>query len=537
MYCPKGAHRPQLCKDDEPNCLASFSQVVTEGSSKRNLVVCSAGTYYNGESTCITWPEGYYCTGGTDTGATYTACGSNQYSSTGQTSSAGCTTCASGQICPTKRASDAYYCSAGFVKDNKYCRPCYPGKYCPDGANEYSCTATTNYSPGGKSSCISCPASTECNIFSYIDCTEGFYISAASGGTCTVCPAGYYCQANVKTICPAGTYQPFDGFSFCLECPVQAKCPTAGLTDYTDCATNSEWSTPGSTACTACAANYECFVGYTVPCPSNYYSNLNDFECHKWPEGKSWTSGSQNTQTTCSSGYYSPAGAMNCYPCPAGHMWPSTSMSKPTPCMPGYYQSSTAQTSCTACSDNSYSNIKGATSCLTLPTGHYSGSSHAVSIPCPVGTYPTANYQSCRACTAGYWWGIGEGSATPSYALCPIGFYCPLNSGSTAVVLKPCPAGYYGTSEGAATQAAGCTSCTAGKYCPGGAHEPITCPVNAYCAAGSSSPTVCSSGTYNKYLGQSSSGACIACASALYCAQDATGLACSSVDWPNNSPR
>lgn len=72
---------------------------------------------------------------------------------------------------------------------------------------------------------------------------------------------------------------PFKGFTFCLECPVMTKCPTTALTSYTACTTNSQWSVPGSTSCTDCELNYECFVGYSVPCKSNYYSPVGTFEC------------------------------------------------------------------------------------------------------------------------------------------------------------------------------------------------------------------------------------------------------------------
>lgn len=209
----------------------------------------------------------------------------------------------------------------------------------------------------------------------------------------------------------------------------------------------------------------------------------------------------------------------------------------PIPCPPGTYQGSTAQTSCSVCSNGYYTNIKGASACYQLPTGHHSINSKSASAPCPVGTYPdTSDYDTCITCTAGYLCGIIDSSAAPASATCPLGYFCPADAGLSAVVMHPCPPGKYGTSEGASTEAAGCTSCAAGKYCPGGTHLPITCPVNAYCPAGAAAPTICGSGTYNKKQGESASSACVACSSALYCAQDGTGLPCSSVNCPSNSP-
>ena len=218
---------------------------------------------------------------------------------------------------------------------------------------------------------------------------------------CTECPVGSFCRDNTRTLCSAGEYMPFKGFTFCIECPVQAKCATAGLSDYTDCTHNSEWSEPGSNSCTSCELNHECFVGYSVPCKSNYYSATGDFECHMCPEGKSCNTANPNNQANCNSGTYSPAGSMNCYVCPKGHMCPQDKMARPVPCRPGQFQSSTQQTSCSTCANGYFSNYKGADVCKQLPDGHYSLASKGAALPCRRGTYPTADKTGCRACTAG----------------------------------------------------------------------------------------------------------------------------------------
>lgn len=152
---------------------------------------------------------------------------------------------------------------------------------------------------------------------------------------------------------------PFKGFTFCIECPVNARCPNSAMSAYIECTHNSEWSAPGSTACTSCEKNYECFVGYSVKCKYNYYSVVGDYECHLCPEGKSCNTADPTVQTSCTAGRYSPAGSMECYTCPKGHKCPHTSMSRPIPCQPGEYQDLTGQTSCTACANGSYSNVKG----------------------------------------------------------------------------------------------------------------------------------------------------------------------------------
>ena len=426
-------------------------------------------------------------------------------------------------ICPTPRASDRYQWQAGFVKQGTlYCRPWAEGKYCPDGINENSCASSTSnrkYSPGGLSACLNCPASTECNDYTYIDCTEGFYYESSTQ-LCTACPVGNYWQNNVMTAWSAGEYQPFMGFTFWFQCPVMTKCPTSGLSAYTDWASNSEWSAPGSTSCTSCELNYEWFVGYSVPCKSNYYSAVGSFECKKCPEGYSCNTSNPTIQSACSAGQYSPAGSMNCYTCPAGSMCPNTKMSKPIPWSPGKYQSSTGQTACISWSNGYYSNVPGSVTWNSIPSGHYSLSLHGAAIPCPKGTYPTADGTGWQACTAGYLCGIGESSAAPSYALCPVGYYCPVVSG--AVVLTPWSAGKYGTSEGAATEAAGWTDWSAGFYWPGGTALPISWPEGAYWAAIASTPTLWGPGKYNKFKGKSSSTDCVSCVGGQLCPAGST---------------
>ena len=403
-----------------------------------------------------------------------------------------------------------------------YCRPWAEGSYCPDGINEYSCASSTSnrkYSPGGLSACLDCPASTECNDYTYIDCTEGFYYESSTQ-LCTACPVGNYWQNNVMTAWSAGEYQPFMGFTFWFQCPVMTKCPTSGLSAYTDWASNSEWSAPGSTSWTPCELNYEWFVGYSVPCKSNYYSAVGSFECKKCPEGYSCNTSDPTIQSPCSAGQYSPAGSMNCYTCPAGSMCPNTKMSKPIPWPPGKYQSSTGQTACISWSNGYYSNVPGSVTWNSIPSGHYSLSLYGAAIPCPKGTYPTVDGTGWQACTAGYLCGIGESSAAPSYALCPVGYYCPVVSG--AVVLTPWSAGKYGTSEGAATEVAGWTDWSAGFYWPGGTALPISWPEGTYWAAGAPTPTLWGSGTYNKFKGKSASTDCVSCVGGQLCPAGST---------------
>jgi len=80
MKCMEGSSIPELCTKDDPDWEVQIS--------RRNLAsTCSAGDYHDGDSTCLTCPEGYYWLGGT---ALPTACTGDTYSTTGGTSSGNC---------------------------------------------------------------------------------------------------------------------------------------------------------------------------------------------------------------------------------------------------------------------------------------------------------------------------------------------------------------------------------------------------------------------------------------------------------------
>ena len=62
----------------------------------------------------------------------------------------------------------------------------------------------------------------------------GTYAHSAGSGSCTVCSAGYYCDAMSQTECGAGFFSSA-GSSFCSTCPVGHSCPGNTETEPTPC--------------------------------------------------------------------------------------------------------------------------------------------------------------------------------------------------------------------------------------------------------------------------------------------------------------
>ena len=164
---------------------------------------------------------------------------------------------------------------------------------------------------------------------------------------------------------------------------------------------------------------------------------------------------------------------------------------------------------------------RGAAACSACPAGFYCSSPERLPIICPVGYFSAGGTViACAICTNGFLCPPGSIVANPPAAACPKGYYCTSTTvnGVDLFVMNACNAGSYGTTEGATTQLAACTTCPAGTYCPiKGMTVPIACPRGAYCTSGSSNIIKCASGTYNPKTGSTTSAACIACPIGNYC--------------------
>lgn len=252
-----------------------------EGSG--SLSQCPAGTYNDArastsESDCLECPPGYYCNSPGKTWSELTGLSSTYF---GQ--------CTAG-----------YVCSGGSTTptptDNIVGKICPVGSYCPTG------TVTE------------------------IECTTGYYSPNTGASSCTICPAGTYCDApgmSSTNTCRAGRYCPAGSV-------VESYC---GYGTY-----NTNTGSTSSSACTACDATYYC-------------------------DEESQTE--LKTQKLCAAGYLCVGGAKHAYP-PAI----TTTTTYNRKCPPGYY-CSVGAASATACTTGYFQNSYGSTSCKTCPPGYY----------------------------------------------------------------------------------------------------------------------------------------------------------------------
>lgn len=200
------------------------------------------------------------------------------------------------------------------------------------------------------------------------------------------------------------------------------------------------------------------------------------------------------TGQACPEGKYCTAGTTAPTDCPIGTMSNSTglAMSSQCPaCQGGYYCQTTGLTAPTGPCNAGYYCDSGATGPTpsdgttgnVCTIGHYCPSGTDDPIPCADGTYsPTTNAATCTSCTAGYYCTNGI-----SLQDCPQGYYCPSGTGP---VWQQCPVGTYGSSTLLAASS-DCTQCNGGKYCdtPGITSVSGDCLAGYFCTSGADSAT------------------------------------------------
>lgn len=150
------------------------------------------------------------------------------------------------------------------------------------------------------------------------------------------------------------------------------------------------------------------------------------------------------------------------------------------PCAPGTYGTSTnaaAQSDCTTCPPSFW--CAGGSGALsgTCARGYYCppGSYNASSVPCPAGSFNAfTNASEAAHCSD-----------------CGLGNYCPAGSSSPT----PCPAGTFANTTRVGS-AATCTQCPAGSRCPQGSAAPVPCGIGFHSAAGATLCTICPGGRY-----------------------------------------
>ena len=287
------------------------------------------------------------------------------------------------------------------------------------------------------------------------NCSSGSYANLPGSGTCTVCPAGYYCPMPYgdKVRCPSGYYSAASAL-VCTPCPAGSSCADPSVSPGASAV--GTYATGTATSCTPCEAGHACPSKIeSVPCVLGTYAVLGSGSCVECPAGSYCADTTK--ATACKPGYASAAGAIRCTKCP-----------------PGFSCSAGTLASITNCALGSYS-PGGYSTCLTCPSGHRCSLFDDLGV-CPEGTYSVKG--NCVLCPLGYACTAGiQTLCSPAYSfigdnacrVCPAGFQCV--AGFDPV---PCPPGYTNADGTSIT----CTACASTEYADGSC---LTCPAGMYC--------------------------------------------------------
>ena len=542
-YCPAETATPQPCN---AGTYASTMQLEV-CSSCPDRFYCPRGTSDYTLYPCI---PGHYCPSGTQRANQHPCPKGTYHNITGARSAAACLPCPSGEFCDTEglnassgSCSAGWYCTGlaqsftpmspllSLVGDTLQCTNtstggvCPIGSYCPEGSSMprlctpgYYCNTTGLSAVTGP-----CDAGYYCNGSSPVSnpvgapygstCPSGFYCPEATGsplpcplGTfsvsssntdinnCLPCTAGRYCSSPALSapngICGEGVYCPLgqsnpEG----LLCPVGHRCPRESDAAI-PCESGSYQPSQGQSVC--------------FECPAGFYCDMSEATLQETGGANSTTHGVVNP-TDCIQGYFCPNGTSyaRSFPCPVGtfsNMTRLQSEDECTPCTTGYYCGSAGSTSPSNKCDAGFVCLEG--SSTPQPNG-IDRSSH----PCPMGMYCEGGCTSPVPCPVGTFNNITHLTSVEQCSQCSPGQYC----NTTGLVLPSgnCFAGYY---------------CTLGSTIPNPTDETFgdICSRGHYCCEGSAQPQACTVGTYQPYLGATSSDNCLPCDPGTYCA--GTGL-------------
>eukprot|EP00039_Didymoeca_costata_P016270 m.287875 g.287875 ORF g.287875 m.287875 type:complete len:693 (+) comp16368_c0_seq16:2144-4222(+) len=441
------------------------------------------------------------------------------------------------------------------------CFPCDGGYICNNYDRE-PCPVDTYKPTSTSTSCSPCPLGTSTLNWTArlgIDgcrCAPGRYLL---GDTCTVCPKGSSCEGHIhKDLCVNGTYQPKDGQTECLSCPLGSigtdmigamsmescqcelgrfrnitngtlscpKCPEGHYCDGTVskvCPANT-FSGAGMSSCSACpmnssAAEKSTHVDFCV-CNSGTFKTTENvtrgFECAVCPQGFACK---QNDISLCEMGTYSPGGEAECEACPLNSTTISSGASNVNNCF------------CDAGFERLNDTISDGFSCAPCAFDYFKDAEHEKCVPCPAGSFTliqAADTINLCGCDKGYFKNHSLEMSEFMCEECPAGsacdgessYLCTNNTYSNAkmdeciacgafelatenATLCVCQDGYYAMVPGD-----NCEACPVGHMCIGNTKTP--CPFGQYQnETGQTACKICPPGAWHEEMGAVSEDDCI----------------------------
>ncbi|KAM4702881.1 uncharacterized protein WCC33_011421 [Rhinophrynus dorsalis] len=527
-------------------------------------------------------PAGHFCPNGTRSPI---PCPPGSYSmALGLISHEECQPCPAGHFCAQAGLPDlsqALPCSSGYIckqgssvscpSDDIHGYRCPAGFYCPSGASiELPCEPGTFSPMPGASSCLPCPAGSNCMNVSTVEPVH--------------CPRGNYCPA--KTVapipCPEGTFNPLEGAlssTSCKGCPAGRYCKgeanwepdglcSAGYYCEGEAKDTVPQKTPQFLQNGPCPPGHYCPKGTQSPkpCPMGTLKNTTGGfsveSCMPCYPGHFCASAGLSSPTgKCAAGFYCPANFSSASPtaflCPKGHFCNAGS-SHPTPCPGGQHQPNSGSHFCIPCPPGFYCQEAVTEHPQHCPPHSYCPAGALFPLPCPNGTFtsgemiglrekgeclPCPPGQYCRGgkvqgpCAAGHFCLAGSSEYTPYIqnfsrsslnecnwgqmcaGICPAGFYCQEGTAQP----KACPANTLRTSPGARTRD-DCLPCPLGHWCKEGNPTPVLCPTGHYCSGINQTrpsqnvgPQECPVHTYRILPGAERVGDCQVCPPGYFC--------------------
>jgi hypothetical protein len=324
------------------------------------------------------------------------------------------------------------YISQALGMCNYLCRPCAAGQYSLTGGTCTVCPAGY-YSGAGAYYCIQCsPGAPAGSYFTstlscaVVNCAAGTYSSGGYVSVCSTCALTTYCPTGASTAapCPAGSYCPSS--SVRNTCTAGAYCPSGSVAATLLC-TSGSYCPAGSAASTPCAAGSYCSTPSTQTlCPAGSYcpaSTVSPIACtlsYYCPPGTS-------SLVLCAAGSYCSTPSSSQILCPNGTYCVRGSVS-PTPCALGSFAGSMGLSQCTLCAAGSFGGSTGLSVCTLCAAGVTSLAGSSVCDISATGAPLNAHYTtgSNWVCNIGYY---KTSSTTCSKCLdssaCPLGTYRP----------------------------------------------------------------------------------------------------------------